>query len=455
MGAGAVARMTDTASRYWRGAVTWRRRDRRRENDPGADLRVGYFMNQFPNLTETFVYRELRSVRARGVDVVPFAIRRPATEEVSAEARVLFDETHYVLPLPILGVAAAHLRAAASRPLRYARVAWETIAGTHERQRDRLRSFCHFVEAIGTVGAVRAAGVQHLHAHFAVGSATCAWVLSRYLGLPFSFTAHAYDIWLDRLLLPEKLRDACFAVTCTEENRRHLLANYAPEGATIHVIHHGVDAAKFRPSASKSAGVPRILSVGRLCEQKGFATLLRACAELHRDGEQFECHIIGDGPLGPELRQLAAQLGLQGRVRFLGRAFQEELPGHYAAAHIFALACTQASDDDRDGIPNTLMEAMACGLPVVSTRFSGIPELVDDGENGLLAPPNDSRALASALRRLLRDEQLRASLGARGRDRVVSHFTLEGAASSLVQHFRAAAERPQVALATESNLSVS
>lgn len=432
-----MASMTDTATRYFGGTITWRRPAFNPVRAGGPAARVAYFMNLFPNLTETFVYREVDSVRAQGIEVVVFAIRRPNPEEVSREARHHFRDTRYVLPLSLGDLIREHARCFAARPGRYLRIAFDVVAGTHERGRDRLRSLCHFVEAISLARVIETGGIRHLHAHFAVGSATCVWVLARYLDLPFSFTAHAYDIWLDRLLLPEKLRDASFVVTCTEENRRHLLDTYPRARARIDVIHHGVDSARFRPAERRRRGpVPRILSVGRLCEQKGFETLLRACALLIREAVTFECHIVGDGPLADRLHQLAAELEIGSHVRFLGRAFQEELPAYYAEADVFALACTRASDNDRDGIPNTLMEAMASGLPVVSTYFSGIPELVLDGNTGLLAPPDQPEKLMEALRRLLRDEPLRRRLGDAGRRRVMREFSLEGAAASLVDRFR-------------------
>ncbi|HYD46839.1 MAG TPA: glycosyltransferase family 4 protein [Terriglobales bacterium] len=431
--------MNDTSSHYLRGTVTWSRPLAlppvmpERSNNP----RVAYIMNVFPNLTETFVYRELATVRGQGVDVIPFAIRRPKESDVSRDAQHYFAETVYILPLSIPGTLREHLRALAARPLRYLRLLWQTGRGQHQSWRDRGRSLAHFIEAIALIPAIRASGVEHLHAHFAVGSATCAWILGSYLDLPFSFTAHAYDIYLDRLLLPEKLRDAGFVVTCTEENRRHLLATYRAQPQAIRVVHHGVDIDRFVPSPRSSRETPRILSVGRLCEQKGFDVLLRACALLAREGVAFRCDIVGDGPLREPLEALVAELELGERVRFVGRAFQEELPGHYAAADIFALACKRASDNDRDGIPNTLMEAMASGLPVVSTRFSGVPELVLDGTTGLLAPPEDPAAFADGLRRLLADAELRWQLGNAGRMRVTREFSLERAAAELIGFFRA------------------
>jgi glycosyltransferase involved in cell wall biosynthesis len=282
---------------------------------------------------------------------------------------------------------------------------------------------------------MRESRVRHIHAHFAVGSATCAWVLARFLRLPFSFTAHAYDIWQDRLLLSEKLRGAAFVVTCTEYNRRHLLQLVPNLTRPIHVVYHGVDTQRFVPTARPVRAVPRILAVGRLCEQKGFATLLRGCAMLAQWGEPFECTIVGDGPLADSLRVLARQLELDERIHFLGRAFQEQMPDHYAQSDLFVLPCTRANDNDRDGIPNTIKEAMATGLAVVSTWFSGVPELVVDEVTGLLVAPDHPEALARAMQRLLQSPDLRCRFGTAGRERVVIEASMVAATAQLAALF--------------------
>jgi len=256
-------------------------------------------------------------------------------------------------------------------------------------------------------------------------------VLSRLLGLPFSFTAHAYDVWREQLLLPEKLRAARFAVTCTECNRQHLAATYAVPLEKIVTVHHGVDVNRYVPVERASTAEPYIISVGRLVEQKGFDRLLRACRRLVESGESFRCEIIGDGPLRDRLGGLITEYGLGDRVALVGRLHQEDLRRRYAAADMFVLFCVPASDDDRDGIPNVLIEAMATELPVVSTDFSGVPEIVVDGETGILVGTDDETVQAEAIRRMLHDPQLRRQLGRAGRRRVMEGFTIEASAAHL------------------------
>src|SRR5262249_17827316 len=161
------------------------------------------------------------------------------------------------------------------------------LTGSHMRLGHRWRSLCHFCEGVAVLPVVRRLGTDHLHAHWAVGSATCAMVVSRFLDIPFSFTAHAYDIWRERLLLPEKIRVARAVVTCTDYNRRHLIEAYDADPARIRTVHHGLSIEHFRPPDARIGSEAVIVSVGRLVEQKGFSRLIRACGQLAREGLAF------------------------------------------------------------------------------------------------------------------------------------------------------------------------
>jgi glycosyltransferase involved in cell wall biosynthesis len=393
--------------------------------------RIAYFVNLFPNLIETMIYREVGALRALGTEVVTFSIRRPDPAEVSAEAHHFFEGTRYIVPVGPLRLLTTHLGALLRNPIRYWQILFEVLGGTHVRVTDRVRTLCHFAEAVTVLPEIRRLQVDQLHAHWAVGSATVAMVVSRFTGIPFSFTAHAYDIWRDKLLLPEKLHAANMVVTCTDYNRRHLQETYGVPADRFQVVYHGVDLERFRRGERPRNTPPLILSVGRLVEQKGFDRLIRACAELARAGVDFRCEIVGEGPLRGPLEALVAQLGLGDRVHLVGKLFQEDLIRRYAAADAFALLCMPASDDDRDGIPNTLIEAMAMELPVVSTTFTGVPELVGDGETGFLVESDDVSGAARALRTLIEDPERRRAMGEAGRRRVAAGFTIGGSARRL------------------------
>ena len=430
--------LNPTAAENWSGPIG---------AEPAPDslraLRLAYFINLFPNLIETMIYREVQALSALGYEVHTFSIRRPDPALVAAEAQSLAERTHYLLPVSFVPFVRRHLSALWRYRLRYMRILIEVVGGTHDSWRDRLRTLCHFAEAVTVLPDIERLRPDHLHAHWAVGATTCAMVVSRFLGVPFTFTAHAYDIWRERLLLPEKLAAASLTVTCTDCNRQHLIERYGAAPDRVRVVYHGLSLDRFRPSVRRANPEAVILSVGRLVEQKGFDRLLRACAALAAVGHRFRCEIAGEGPLRPELERLAAERGLVDRVVFLGQLNQEQLVERYAAADVFALLCVPASDEDRDGIPNTMIEAMAMQLPCVSTRFSGVPELVVDGETGLLVEVDDEPAAVGALAALLREPELRWRMGQAGRRRVADSFTIDASAANLARVFRQVAGNPR------------
>lgn len=268
--------------------------------------------------------------------------------------------------------------------------------------------------------------VRHLHGHFCHGATTITWFVSMLTSIPFSFTAHAKDLYLDELnpgdLLPRKLAAAAFATTCTAANHAHLM-RIAEPGARVRLVYHGLDLDYFRPRPGQPGDVPTILSVGRFVEKKGFQFLVEACARLRKAGLRFRCLLVGDrGDQSERIRQLIRKLNLGESVFIREAVTQDKLRDLYAQASVFALPCQVVASGDRDGIPNTLAEAMAMAIPVVSTAVSGIPELIDDGIQGLLVPPGDSAALASALQRVLSDRAFRDALGTAGRAKVCAMF---------------------------------
>ena len=274
---------------------------------------------------------------------------------------------------------------------------------------------------------LRRPSIRHLHAHFCHGATTIAMFASRLSGVPFSFTAHAKDIYLKELnpgdLLSRKMSRATFAVTCTWTNQRHLKAT-CPKNAPLHTIYHGLDISLFTPPAAKKLEpTPVILSVGRFVEKKGFVYLVEACRFLAERGYRFECQIVGGRDASFEVVERRVQeLRLAGVVKLRAAVTQEELKDIYERATVFALPCLVTDNGDRDGIPNVLVEAMAMQIPVVSTDVSGIPELIEPDVNGLLVPEKSPRALADAIAKLLDDADLREHLGKAARRKVQRLF---------------------------------
>jgi ABC-type multidrug transport system fused ATPase/permease subunit/glycosyltransferase involved in cell wall biosynthesis len=275
----------------------------------------------------------------------------------------------------------------------------------------------------------RAPEVYHLHAHFAHGSTTVTWLTSLITDLPFSFTAHAKDIYCESLnpagLLSRKMNAAEFVVTCTAANRKHL---QQLSGTPVHCIYHGLNAdfsrllreQVFAPKRNKRL---RVLAVGRLVPKKGFDTLIEACAILKSAGFSFETLIVGEsGEHEVKLRNLIARHRLEGLVQLAGPTNQAQLLREYQQADVFCLPCRVLENGDRDGIPNVLMEAMSCGLPVVTTDVSGIPELIRNGVNGILVRPDDPSAIAGALQTLVRDPLGAESLGSEAAKTIEENF---------------------------------
>ena len=290
--------------------------------------------------------------------------------------------------------------------------------------------------------------VRHIHAHFCHGATTVAWLVSLITGLPFSFTAHAKDIYCESLnpagLLRRKMRAARFVITCTDANREHLLK--VEPTADVRCIYHGLNA-EFVDLLADSANAPekkgrlRALGVGRLVPKKGFDVLVEASSILKSRGLNFETVIVGEhGEHESELRNQIAARGLKDNIRFTGPLEQARLYSEYQNADIFCLPCRVLENGDRDGLPNVLMEAMACGLPVITTPVSGIPEIIKDGHNGALVPPNDAEALANAIQRISSDRLLARNLGRAGRLTVLERFDGNSTALELATLFRLATE---------------
>lgn len=392
-------------------------------------MRVLYFVSLFPCWSETFIVRELHELLRLGADVRIVSLKAPQEKLVQSDAKALLDRVIY--PRPPWRAAATLLR----HPLVAARELRALCGGLGRHPQALLRSLVVWWRTLGLLEAVRALAPDHLHAHWATYPSTAALIVSRRLGVPFSFTAHAHDIFLEHHLLEAKVRHAAFGVTISEFNRRYLAGRLGAEAAQrLRVIHCGVSPheIEFRPGGRVPGA---LLAVGRFDEIKGFPHLIEACALLAARGVDFECRLIGDGPLREPLQRRIEAAGLAGRVRLLGARPQEEVRRELYRASVFVLPSVVKPNGDRDGIPVALMEAMACGTPVVSTRVSGIPELVDEGRGGLLVEPGDAGALAGALQELLSRPSLGPELARHARRKIEREFDVAKEARKLYEAF--------------------
>ena len=397
---------------------------------------IAYTVQKFPGLTITFIYREILALRARGMEIAVFSTWRPRRGELSQEAVDLMDSTFYIFPLNVPRFLKAHLYYLFTHPLKYIGTLLFLWRQPVREAKVRFRLLCHFAEAACLAKEMEDRNVRHIHGGFASNPATLALIVSRITGISFSFAAHANGIFADPILLREKLATAKFIIASTRYNKEYLTAQF-PDIASdkIRVIYHGISLQDFQPGREERGGLPVILSVAQFREKKGLSFLVEACRILKSQGQQFECHIVGDGIQRGYLEALIEMYGLQDTVKLDGIIFQEKLRDYYRRADVLALPSVVASDGDRDGIPVTLIEAMASGCPVVSTFVSGIPELVEDGRTGLLVPPGDAAALARALETLLRDKNLRRKMGQASRDKVVAQFDIESSATRVSDLF--------------------
>jgi glycosyltransferase involved in cell wall biosynthesis len=376
-------------------------------------------VNGFPRLSETFVLHELLDLERRGVRLHIVALRQP---EESVQQEALEELRAKVTYAPDLMGTASRLvvRAAHGGLLLRRRTAYLDGVTRVVASPDFSRTSMDRAAVIAHL-AVRL-GARSMYLHFAHKPATLGRFAALLAGLPYALSAHAKDIWCTPAKeLTAKVRDAQVVLTCTEEGRARL-AELAGSHTRVVLAPHGVDAGRPRRSGPAN-DVPVVLSVGRLVEKKGHDTLIRAAAMMRDHGVEVRVRIAGEGPEWPTLQRLVHQLDVADRISFLGPLTPVEVESEYLRADVFALGCRILPDGDRDGIPNVLLEAMAHGLPVISTTLAGVREAVIHGSSGLLCDPDDAAGMAMSLTRLARSPELRVTMGRAGRTRIANAFS--------------------------------
>jgi glycosyltransferase involved in cell wall biosynthesis len=323
----------------------------------------------------------------------------------------------------VLGADARLLAALArglAHPVRLSRALAAARRGRAEGALRRLPAL------LAEAARLRAWGVERVHAHFARWATAAAEVVAAWCGVPFGFTAHAYDVFKDPVRLDDKARRASWAVACTEAARAEVLRRHGEEtAARFRVVRHGVDLDAWSPGArdASPAGRLRVLAVGRLVRKKGFDVLLDALEALAARGTAFEARLVGAGEEHGALLAAAARVGAPGSASLVGALPPDGVRDLLRAwADVVVVPSRVGPDGDRDGLPNVVGEAMACGVPVVGTPVGGIIEMLDDGRTGLVVPSEDAGALASALERLAGDPAQRRDMGSRARAQAEAVF---------------------------------
>ena len=388
--------------------------------------RLAYLFERFPAFTKTFCAREVAELYRQNFRVPVFSIRRPNDDRplnISLEdvdVRYLPDSNS--LRFKVLTRLAARRFSPVWNPKRDAR--------------DKHR----FYEAVHLGALFEKQGITALHAHFAGIAARTAWWIKRLSGMPYSFTGHANDIFVEkadqRIPLRQLVEDAEFVATETDYSAAYLKAKFPEAAHKIHRVYNGLNLDVFRPAEPPASPPLQILSIGRLIPKKGFGYLVQACKYLSDRGLRLRCRIVGAGPEHVPLRQLIDQFRLGSVVDLTGPKTQTEIVELLAQSHVFAFPAAEDGSGDRDNLPTVIIEAMASGLPVVSTGLAGIPEIVSHQMNGLIVPERDVEALADAIAFLAEHVELRKKYGRNGLALVKERFCVESTVSSLIALFR-------------------
>lgn len=397
--------------------------------------RIAYLIWHFPTLSQTFIHREVAALRNAGLTVKVYAIGLEDRELLGEDARSLIEVARYVQPMDSTRMSRAKRELRRQHPLLFLKLLLYVAAQRYDRFKSLKSDFALLDEAIYLADLLQEDGMQHIHSPWADRYAFLSLIAAKILSLPYSVQVRAHDIHRISFLnaLPAKFENASFIVSNCRYNETcvHSLAGHS-DRVNVHTIYEGIDPVLFTPAPRphRPADTVKILSVARPIEQKGLHNLLWALTVLKTRGYQYRCKIIG-GPEQPlysnyyvDLKLLHRDLGLDDSVAFCGaQPFSRVLEAN-ANSDIFVLPCVLAEDGSRDITPNSLMEAMAMGLAVVSTHITGIPEIVEDGVDGLLVAPNDELALAEALIRLIDHAELRLRLGQNAREKVKEKFNL-------------------------------
>jgi glycosyltransferase involved in cell wall biosynthesis len=400
---------------------------------------MGMVLKGYPRISETFISNEIRLLEEQGLTVHIFSMRNPRESFThksvqSIRAEVTYLPTEFWLSLHrLLWPNVCTAMRFRTGYLGAFRLAWRRFLRNHSPM-----TFKHFFQAGYLVHHTQGKNIAHLHAHFAHSPTSVAMFASEISAIPFSFTAHAKDIYTsDKDQLAEKIAKAAFVVTCTKYNKEYL-ENLADHRQEVHCVYHGIDLALFFAHAVERIPSPpyTFITIARFVEKKGIPDILAALAVLADEGFPFRYILVGDGDDKEHIRAKIGDLGLTERVTLPGTLTHEQVLEIFQQADCFVLGCRIAKSGDRDGIPNVLAESMALGVPVVGTRISGIPELVEHQVTGMLADASNAQELAQTLKRVVTDQALRQRIIPAARERVSQVFDNKQLIEVLVALYR-------------------
>lgn len=394
-------------------------------------MRILYVVSLFPCWSETFIVREIQELMRRGADIRILSLRQPKEQLVHPEAQALLDRTIYPHDR-LFGISTAMARFVAHcGPV--LRTSGEAVGSLARRPLSLAKTAIALQQCLAGMGGVYKFRPDHVHSHWGTYASTAGLQISRILCCGFSFTCHAHDIFLEDHQLARKLRECRFAATISNYNIDFLQRKYGGIAREkVKLVRCGVRVDEFLPRpAQPESG--QVFAIGRLDPIKGFDVLVKACARLRDQGRKMECSIAGDGPERARLLSQIERLGLEANVHLVGAKTQSEVRRMLLESRMCVLPSVVDSGGNMDGIPVALMEAMALGVPVVSTNVSGIPELVVNERTGLSVVQGDSNALSGSIARLLDDSHLASRLAQAGRQKVEQEFNIQTEAGRLYE----------------------
>jgi colanic acid/amylovoran biosynthesis glycosyltransferase len=384
--------------------------------------KIAYLLHRFPEVTDTFIKREIRSLQRCGTNVQVIAVWKPTSSETTPEIMQQWAaETHFILPRSLPSIAGILFVSLVSSPVRIARTLYLALSTSRPGLRGLIYQFVYFVEAVLAADIIRREAINHVHNHIGDQSGTVTMLAAQLAGIGYSITFHGWPVFFDAKYyrVREKVLGAKFTRAISHFCRSQLMVfSEREDPGTIKVVHCGLslDRYHYRPPREL---VRRIFCAARLSPQKGHAFLIRAMKSLLDRGHELELRLAGDGPRREQLTNLAEELGISDRVSFLGFLTEDEVIRELQDSDLFVLPSFV------EGLPVSAMEAMAVGVPVIATNIAGTSELIDDGRTGLLVRPSDSEALAGAVVRMINDYGLRLRAAELGRKKVVEEFDLE------------------------------
>jgi colanic acid/amylovoran biosynthesis glycosyltransferase len=387
---------------------------------------VGYIMSRFPKLTETFVLYEMAELKALGFKVIVLPLRLER-EHVQHPEVAAFQSSIHAVPLLSQKTLKTNAIWFACHPVRYVTTLLQAVAATWRNPRFLAGALLYFPKAVCFADTAKRHHIRHIHAHFATHPAMAAWVVHKLCAIPYSFTAHGSDLHVSQLMLPRKASDAAFAVTISTYNKQFIAETCGNATAQrFDVIRTGTDLERFTPKThNPAASEPvNIICVASFRTVKGHHVLLEACQRLRQQQLPFHCTLVGYGPQEEKIRGTIKELKLETCVTVAGPQPRNEVIRLLGESDIIALTSIQTVRGNREGIPVALMEGMACGLPVVASRISGIPELVKEEISGLLFEPGNPDDAAAALARLIRSPDQRVRMGKAAREAVEHDYNL-------------------------------